>query len=172
MGVNKDLANMFRESRGQCLEPYVETKKSYNPSKKGTKDRYTKFLEKYENLEEHIDNFNTHDLMYFYSEKAEENGVKYVTANVQRDLGALKLLKERYSVREACLMIEFLFTSNQNYLRKEGTAPTVLISGWGNKIYHDSLLWAEDKYKPEVSFVEKREWEEETTSDKVNIGEW
>ena len=72
-------------------------------------------------------------------------------------------------------MIEFVFNSNQNYLRKYNLCPGLVFSGWCNTVYADALLWAEDKYSPEipkaqVSDCRKREWNGE--KDKIIIGKW
>lgn len=185
-----DLANAFRESRQQCLvtpvEKSVETveKSSCRPFKTGfaetrrrnvTSDRYSAFLEKYANLEETVDEFTTNDLMYFFREKAREAGVKYVIANMKRDLGIFKKLQSDYEPREICLMIEFIFCSGQKYLDVAITQPTVLASTWCNTIYRDSIAWANDEYDPNVRTVKQkavREWSGDTSTDKAKVGEW
>ena len=179
-----DLANSFRESRKQCLvTPVDKPADSFNkPFKTGfsetrkrnvTSDRYSSFLQKYEDIENTVDSFTTHDLMYFFREKARECGVKYVIANMKRDLGIFKKLQGSYEVREICLMIEFIFSSEQNYLTRDITQPTVLSSGWCNKIYTDSIKWANDEYTPEpIKLKVNREWQGDTEEDKANIGEW
>lgn len=185
-----DLANAFRESRQQCLvtpvEKSVETvdKSSRRPFKTGfaetrrrnvTSDRYSAFLEKYANLEEMVDEFTTNDLMYFFREKAREAGVKYVIANMKRDLGIFKKLQSDYEPREICLMIEFIFCSGQKYLDVAITQPTVLASTWCNTIYRDSIAWANDEYDPNVRTVKQkavREWSGDTSTDKAKVGEW
>lgn len=183
-----DLASSFRESRNQCLVTPVEksvenVKNSQKPFKTGysesrkrnvTSDRYTSFLRKYENLEDTVDTFTTHDLMYFFREKARESGVKYVIANMKRDLGIFKKLQENYEVREICLMIEFIFCSEQNYLDITATQPTVLSSTWCNTIYKDSLDWVNDEYDPNIRVKKKpqREWSGDTSTDKAKVGEW
>ena len=184
-----DLASSFRESRNQCLITPVEKsvqnvensrkpfKTGYSESRKRnvTSDRYASFLQKYENLEDTVDTFTTHDLMYFFREKARESGVKYVIANMKRDLGIFKKLQTNYEVREICLMIEFIFCSEQNYLDITSTQPTVLSSTWCNTIYKDSMLWANDEYDPNFRTTKKktsREWKGDTSTDKAKVGEW
>ncbi|MBR2723931.1 MAG: hypothetical protein IKB72_00620 [Ruminococcus sp.] len=184
-----DLANSFRESRKQCLVTPVEKSvesvdKSRKPFKTGyaesrkrnvSSDRYSSFLKKYEDIENMVDSFTTHDLMYFFREKAREVGVKYVIANMKRDLGIFKKLQTDYEPREICLMIEFIFCSEQNYLDKNITQPTVLSSTWCNTIYRDSILWANDEYDPTVRPVKQkvtREWSGDTTTDKAKVGDW
>lgn len=184
-----DLANSFRESRKQCLVRPVEKsvenvensrkpfKTGYSESRKRnvSSDRYASFLSKYEDIENKVDSFNTHDLMYFFREKAREVGVKYVIANMKRDLGIFKKLQSDYEPREICLMIEFIFCSNQNYLDKEITQPTVLSSTWCNTIYRDSIAWANDEYDPNFRSSKKnttREWQGDTSTDRAKVGEW
>lgn len=184
-----DLANAFRESRKQCLVTPVEksvesVENSHRPFKTGfsesrkrnvTSDRYSAFLEKYSHIEEQVDTFTTHDLMYFFREKAREAGVKYVIANMKRDLGIFKKLQSDYEPREICLMIEFIFCSGQKYLDVSITQPTVLASTWCNTIYRDSIAWANDEYDPDMRPVKQktvREWSGDTTTDKAKVGEW
>lgn len=184
-----DLANSFRESRKQCLvtpvEKYVDNvEKSHRPFKTGysesrkrnvTSDRYASFLKKYEDIENTVDTFTTNDLMYFFREKAKEAGIKYVIANMKRDLGIFKKLQADYEPREICLMIEFIFFSEQTYLDKEVTQPTVLASTWCNTIYRDSISWANDEYDPNFKPVKHRatrEWNGNTYIDSAKVGEW
>lgn len=187
---SKDLLQAFRESRQQIQQRPVEKSvdsvnnsrknftRGYSSRKNVTSDPYSSFLDKYHHLSETIDSFKTQDLMYFFREKARESGVKYVIANMKRDMGIFKKLQENYTTREICLMIEFIFCSNQNYLDITITQPTVLASSWCNTIYRDSLLWAEDAYEPtekkstRKEHIKKREWQTEVTGEKASIGEW
>ena len=190
---SNDLLKAFRESRQQIQKPVDNSveivhnnrrnpnttfSRGYGARPKKSNDPYTSFLDKYNNLSETIDEFKTQDLMYFFREKAKESGVKYVIANTKRDMAIFKKLQENYTPREICLMIEFIFCSNQNYLDITATQPTVLASSWCNTIYRDSLLWAEDAYEPTQKVVtkkeriKKREWQREVTEEKTSIGEW
>lgn len=134
--VNKDLGKIiasFRESRGQTAEP---PKKQDYPSRqrKNTLSYYDMFLKKYTDLENTIDDLGTRDLVYYFREIAEESGYKYVIANMKKDMAIMKRLKENYSVREICGMIEFLYTSEQDYLDKDRLSPNLLASQWVNTI--------------------------------------
>lgn len=174
----------FRESRGQEEKEYVppnkrmvskKPKPHYKPRthKNVSSDRYQSFLKKYWDLENTIDFFATQDLMYFFREKAREAGIKYVIANMKRDMGIFKRLRQSYESSEICLMIEFLFFSDQDYLDKETIQPTVLVSAWCNTIYQDSMLWLEDKYMPGTHRKKvTREWDEPVSDTKTKIGEW
>lgn len=186
--LSADLLKAFRESRKQSVEKPVETvnksRKGYNSFNRGynsvpkSSDPYSSFKEKYNHLEDQIDSFTTRDLMYFFREKAKEAGVKYVIANMKRDMGIFKKLQSNYSIREICLMIEFIFFSEQDYLDKSITQPTVLASSWCNTIYRDALLWVDDQYVPsgrkssKSERISKREWQREVTGERVSIGEW
>ena len=192
---SNDLLKAFRESRQQIQKPVdnpvdkVDNSRRKKPEatftrgynarpQRRTSDPYSSFLEKYGNLSSTVDDFKTQDLMYFFREKARESGVKYVIANMKRDMGIFKRLQENYTPREICLMIEFIFCSNQNYLDITITQPTVLSSSWCNTIYRDSLLWADDQYEPTVrattkkESIRKREWQREVTGEKTMIGAW
>ena len=184
-----DLIKAFRDVREQITEPSkskgekVERRpfsKGFEeaPKKSNSSGKYEIFLKKYSNLEETIDNFKTQDLMYYFREKAHEAGIKYVIANMKRDMGIFKRLQDNYTPREICLMIEFIFNSDQNYLDVHITQPTVLSSQWCNKIYRDSILWANDEYIPDrpkktkKDQLKSREWQGNTTTDRAKIGEW
>lgn len=185
-----DLLASFRDSRGQTLEhptskpekqknPYSDTPTRFSSVRMPGIDKYQDFLKKYENLELEIDLFTASDLMYYFREKARESGFKYVIANMKRDIGIFKKLLKSYTVREICLMIEFIFFSPQNYLDKMLTQPTVLASSWCNSIYRDSMLWVDDKYAPrentlesKKSRIKKREWNHVPTKESATIGEW
>lgn len=188
---SNDLLRAFRESRQQIQKPvenFVDKKsgrdtqstfsRGYDRTTKKSSDPYSSFLDKYNHLSETIDEFKTQDLMYFFREKARESGVKYVIANMKRDMGIFKKLQDNYTAREICLMIEFIFCSNQNYLDISITQPTVLSSSWCNTIYHDSILWANDQYEPlektttRKERINRREWQREVTGEKTNIGDW
>lgn len=178
----------FRESRKQIQHAPVDKPVDSVDRKKAktfsrgyvnkSNDPYTNFLDKYNDLENSIDDFKTQDLMYFFREKAKESNVKYVIANRGRDMGVFKKLQENYTPREICLMIEFIFNSDQNYLDKGITQPTVLISSWCNTVYRDSLLWVEDKYEPiekkstRKEQIKSREWKRKVEGEKSTIGEW
>lgn len=189
---SNDLLKAFRESRQQIQKPVENSVDNVNNSRRRQSstftrgynarpkksDPYSSFLDKYNHLSETIDEFKTQDLMYFFREKARESGVKYVIANMKRDMGIFKKLQENYTPREICLMIEFIFCSNQNYLDITITQPTVLSSSWCNTIYRDSILWANDEYEPvektvtKKERIKKREWQREVTGEKTSIGEW
>lgn len=189
---SNDLLKAFRESRQQIQKPVENSvdnvdnsrrrqnstfTRGYNARPKKS-DPYSSFLDKYNHLSETLDEFKTQDLMYFFREKARESGVKYVIANMKRDMGIFKKLQENYTPREICLMIEFIFCSNQNYLDITITQPTVLSSSWCNTIYRDSILWANDEYEPtertvtKKDRIKKREWQREVTGEKTSIGSW
>ena len=181
---SSDLLKAFRENRRQCcvvdnpvksVENHTTFSRGYT-GKKSTSDPYSSFMEKYNHLESTIDSFNARDLMYYFREKARESGTKYVIANMKRDMGIFKKLLSNYEPKEVCLMIEFIFFSEQDYLDKTITQPTVLASSWCNTIYRDALLWANDEYVPSLKPAKKsrvtREWGRESTEEKAVIGEW
>lgn len=179
MKDNSDLMRAFRETRKQVQSVAESSPKPRQKSKRSTdikkpsKDFGEYFQSKYANLEAWIDKFNAKDLVYFFIEKAKEAGVKYVVPNMAKECGMFKNFLKKYSSREICLMIEFVFNSNQNYLDKSTFSPSLLMSRWCNTIYHDSLLWVDDKYVPDTNRAKStREWGKEVTDEKASIGEW
>lgn len=142
--IKRELLSEFRKDRGQSLTSFKE---SEPPKKRGNKPtQYEIFWKKYIALEECIDDFTTVDLVYYFREIAQENGYKYVIANIQKDMAIMKRLKNNYSIREICGMIEFLYMSDQDYLDKSRLSPNILASQWVNTIYADMKLWVDDKY--------------------------
>lgn len=179
MRNNADLLKAFRETRKQVqsLSDTLKPVGVHSKSNNGSKDYGEYFQSKYANLETWIDKFNAKDLVYFFIEKAKEAGVKYVVPNMAKECGIFKNFLKKYSSREICLMIEFVFNSNQNYLDKSTFSPSLLVSGWCNTIYHDSLLWVDDKFVPTDKRNSKptktsREWNKEVTVEKASIGAW
>lgn len=171
--INRNLSKViasFRESRGQSLEP----PKPENKRKK-TKGRsfHDLFLEKYADLENRIDDLKTQDLVYYFRQVAEENGCKYVIS-MGKDASIMKRLKESFSNREICGMIEFLYTSDQDYLEKHRLSINVLGSRWINTIYADTQLWLDDKYIPYKSkkAIKHHEWDKSVagTANETKIG--
>lgn len=173
----KDLLDSFRAMRNQVtVEPKESTKKSKGKSPVNNKPKnqtaYERFLIKYNDLENTIDTFKPIDLLYFFREKAGEADVRYVISNQARDCGVFKILLNRYDPDEICLMIEFLFLSEQDYLDKTRLQPTVLSSRWCNTIYQDSLLWVEDKYTNKKKYTKfEREFNSQN-NDTTQLGGW
>jgi hypothetical protein len=166
---SSDIGDLLFESRGQSHNSFLpKIKKVAHIDLEVNKDD---FLYKYRHLEECIDSFKPYDILLYFVKVAEDNGIKYVIASKGRDLGSIKNTMKKYDNREICLMIEFLFESEQDYLDKAGLCPTILSSRWCNTIYRDSLLWVDDKYIPKSKKVKaKREWTDDKSDTKV--GEW
>ena len=157
-----------RVSQSKYKPPY----KNKVTNKRKTSNFYEKYKYKLDNNQ--FDKFGTRDFVYFFRDTANESGVKYVIPNIKRDMKVFKTLREReYTNEEILLMVEFLFKSNQDYLNKRDIQPTILISGWCNKIYQDSQDWLNDKYVPKSKEkFSKREYVGDTDETKVQIGEW
>ena len=128
-----------------------------------------------------FDKFNTRDILYFFVDVAKENGVKYIVSNYAKEQRTFKLLKERgYSVEEILTMIEFLFTSGQQYLDVNRLHPGILLTNWAKTIYADTKLWLDDKYEPykKQSYAsqskphQKREFTGDTSKETVKIDDW
>lgn len=153
----EELKKSFRNTRGQEQISYEQKRPSDNSfktidntNKSVSSDDYKNFLEKYHNMsEEVIQTYKVKDLMYHFREVARRNDIKYVISNMKRDLGIFNLLRKEYNNWEVCLMIEFLFESEQTYIIKSSIQPTVLTSSWRNKIYNDAKDWQYDKYVPD-----------------------
>jgi hypothetical protein len=169
----QDLLKGFRNLRNQVVEPEGKKSKKKQGRRSNKLTAYEKFLKKYVDLENTIDTFRPIDLLFFFREKAGEADVRYVISNQARDCGVFKLLLDRYDPEEICLMIEFLFLSEQDYLDKSRLQPTVLASRWCNTIYQDSLLWVDDKYVNRKKGYSKPEREfNANNKDTTQLGGW
>lgn len=170
------MMNSFKESRRTIQGGDMKKKSVHVPprNKRGnSKSPYETFLYKFSNLSEHIDDFKTRDLVYYFREIAEQNGYKYVISNIKKDMAIMKRLSENFSPREICGMIEFLYESEQDYLDKNRLSPNLLASQWINTIYADMKLWVDDKYVPKTKKKHKnKEWIEPINDTDSQIGEW
>ena len=133
---------------------------------------YESFIRKYNDLADSVDSLTTRDLVYYFREIAQDNGYKYVISNIKKDMHIMKVLRENYSNKEICVMIEFLYESEQDYLAKDRLSPNLLASQWVNTIYADSQLWLNDEYiiKSKKKF-KSTEWDKKD-SETTKIGEW
>lgn len=179
--METSLKDEFRKERGQTEEKPKPTKEKPKKGKPPVSKPYEIFLHKYERLEETMDSFTPTDLAFYFREKSIEYGFKYYIANMKKETAIMKRALQNFTSREVCMMIEFLYASNQDYLNKFRLSPNLLVSGWNNKIYYDTQLWLEDKYSPEEKPNKKpklrktREWSEKLPEDKkaqTTIGEW
>lgn len=146
----REIASEFRRIRNQSVEPDEPSKPS--PAKKrqsrgSSVSDYDKFLTRYSFLDEDIDGFSTKDLCFFFRKTAEDAGYKYFVS-FGKDMHIFKMLRATYTNRDICGMIEFLYTSGQEYLSKETLSPNILVTKWVNTIYRDTQAWINDSYVP------------------------
>lgn len=180
--MGKDnIQDMFRELNGQSemsdAELPKEVRKSLNIDEDSESMAHKAFKQKYENLDAVVDEFTIMDFIYFFQEQAKESGKKYSVLNLKKDMSVFKKLRKNYTNIEICNMIKFLFKSSQNYITKQFLQPTILISGWGNRIYTDSVDWVNGVYSPynkskssAASRNVEREWN--GTQKKSVLGDW
>lgn len=174
----KSILTEFRTSRGQSEEVPKQAVAPPSRERRTPTTPYDVFLRKYNNLEETIDKLGTRDLVYYFREIAQEQGHKYTISNIKKEMAIMKRLKNNYSNREICGMIEFLYESDQDYLEKDRLSPGLLSSSWVNTIYADMQLWVDDKYIPrsvkskKKDNVKSKEWDKDVADvkDDVNIG--
>lgn len=135
--------------------------------------QYDKYLHKLHKGE--LSKFSTRDLMFYFRDIANENGVKYIIANPKVEMRNFKLALDRgYTTENILAMIEFLFTSGQKYLDIRTLHPGILLTNWCNTIYRDTELWLNDEYNPNRTNSHKpnREWVDNNTEKKSSVGEW
>ncbi len=173
----KSFLREFRSSRGQSEEIPKQVEPPTRKRNTSTVTPYEVFLKKYNDLENCIERLSNRDLVYYFREIAQEQGYKYVISNMQKDMAIMKRLKTNYEIAEICGMIEFLYESEQDYLKKDRLSPNVLASGWVNTIYADMKLWVDDKYIPQSksksqSNKKLNEWDKNTANinNDVSIG--
>ena len=170
----KSVLSEFRASRGQTEQRPKESPKPSTRKRSGASSPYESFIRKYNSLEDTIDDLGTRDLIYYFREIAQEQGYKYVISNIKKDMAIMKRLKNNYSTREICGMIEFLYESDQDYLEKDRLSPNILASSWVNTIYADMQLWVDDKYVPKKAKKAKKhhEWSQPVKETNSKIGDW
>ena len=175
MSRTKALLNDFSKARQVVTVNEgvnsVRVKRELKTTKKPTKS--TSYLDKIERGD--IEKLSSKDIMDFYKDTARNSGVKYIDSKPIISMSNINLAKKRdYSVEEILVMIEFLYTSEQDYLDKRKLHPGILLTGWCNKIYSDSQDWLKDEYKTDTKKKHvTREWSEEVPEEEeAEIGDW
>lgn len=164
--IKRDLATEFREERGQTTTPPSPSVPRQKEGK--TFSPYEAFLARYNNCDVTVmENFSTRDLVYYFREISQQNGGHYVIANMKKEMAIMKRIRENYTNKEICAMIEFLFLSEQDYLDKSRLSLGILSSNWCNTIYADMQLWVDDKYTPKsaVRASKRKQSQHEWSSD-------
>lgn len=165
MSSRSEILAEFKKVKNKCKK--MEEKK---PEKK-VQSIEEKFLCKLDNFKDNVDLFNSNDLLMFFIYNTEKSGVRYVPSLI-KDRGVLSKVQGNYTNQEICLMIEFLFNSDQDYLDKHTLRPTILLSGWQGSIFRDSNLWVDDLYKPKSKKNQaEREWVSKKADVKVGVWE-
>lgn len=188
----RSLANEFEEEIRKVRHQTLTTKnhklktlkESTNKREKAKRKREKArdiLVIKLDNYEEEIPNFTTDDIIHYFAYLYEETNKRPYYISWARDRTHVVRLREAFDNLSICLMIEFLFNSDQTYLNKRDVAIGVLSSGWSNTVLADSELWVNDEYDDSKRFnrnkkkTVKREndWvTNESSSPTTKIGEW
>lgn len=178
--MSEDLQDMFRAANGQTTVSDAElpssVRKSLNVKEHSESLARKDFKRKCENFDENVDKFTVMDFIYFFQQQAKDSGKRYTVLNLKKDMGIFKKLKDNYSNVEICNMIKFLFNSGQTYISASFLQPSILISGWGNRIYSDSCEWVNGTYSlgksssPAKTRNYEREWQ--GTKKRNVLGDW
>lgn len=172
MSSSVDLSKPKKRKSVSQREQKVESRKVLN----NPTDPYVVYKTRLENCM--FDKFNSRDILYFFVDVANENGVKYIVSSYAKEQRQFKLLMERgYSVEDILSMIEFLFTSGQPYLDVNRLHPGILLTNWVRTIHSDTKLWLDDKYEPYKKQTlskpqQKREFTGDTSKETVKIDDW
>lgn len=167
----KDINEMFRERNNQVQTTVKESNRKLtsrghsNIPKRQKADLSKAYLSK------DIDNYNSRDILYFYKDLSEKNGIIFYS-NINLDRRYMKNIKQLQDIfdNEAILdMYKFLFESGQNYLDMRKCNPGILLTGWCNKIVADTQDYIDGVYKN--STKPKREYDGKD-DDGSTIGEW
>ena len=167
-----NYSKIVSEFKGVKEDAPKKKKSNHVPPKnqRNKTDDYSSFVSnKIPSMNETINEWSTKELLYYFRYHAERNGYRYIITNYPKEMHLMKSIRSNFSNIEICAMIEFLYESEQTYLRKDTLTPSVLSSSWVNSIYADTKLWANDNYKPNKKH--KREWSESPVEE-VTIGEW
>ena len=170
-----NYSKIINEFRG-VKEDAPKVKKSNHIPPKNQREKvgdYSYFVNnRIPTMKDTIEEWSSKELLYYFRYHAERNGYRYVITNYPKEMKFVKRVKENFSNTEICAMIEFLYESEQTYLRKDNLTMSILASSWVNSIYADMKLWVNDEYKPNKKSKNKREWDETSSTDDVTIGEW
>lgn len=174
----KEISKQFRKLRNQDTSPDLPRAVTGNCKRRGNNVgepwEYRAFMHKYDNLSRFVDKFTPRDLCYYFKVTAEGAGYKFFIA-YGKHMAQFKRLRNTYSNREICGMVDFLYNSGQDYLEKSTLSPSILASGWVGRIYRDTRLWLDNKYSPSGGRKNppKGEWSgggAEASSSDVQIG--
>ncbi|MFI3211677.1 MAG: hypothetical protein R3Y64_11595 [Peptostreptococcaceae bacterium] len=158
----------------------MEVNENKKPTPKEVVSDYDRFLIKYlaftqDDIDDGIKKFKTRDLAFYFKYQKDIKDIKYVIANYSKEYKTYNnLITKGYTVGEIYLMITFLFESGQTYLDLKSLSPYILSSGWSNKIYTDSLLFAKGEYSEKQNKKVVRTVEIQATKDSSTniIGDW
>lgn len=176
--TDQAILSDFRKHFSQVQVARVEKEEKRELKKYTKTGQYESYLRKVK-LEQ-VEEFNSRDLVYYFRDSSIEADKKYRVANFKKDMAIMKHLKDSYSNEEIILMIDFLFSEDNDYL----DSPTInlMASNWINTIYIDSQDWADDKYVPHKqrgkkriareAQLESREYESDGKESSIEIGEW
>ena len=176
--TDQSILSDFRKHFSQVQVARIEKEEKRELKKYTKTGQYEAYLRKVK-LEQ-VEEFNSRDLVYYFRDSSIEANKKYRVANFKKDMAIMKHLKDSYSNEEIILMIDFLFSEDNDYLDKPSI--NLMASNWINTIYIDSQDWADDKYVPHkqrgkkrisrVTQLESREYESDGKESSIEIGEW
>lgn len=165
-----DFMTDLRVARGQETSPQLQDP----PTKPKVKKPKMTLEDKIKDLDNTINTFNGNDFLGYFVRKSKEADTSYIIGNVVKDRGVMKKAFTKYGKREVIQVIDFLFTSPQNYIDTRKVAPTILISSYMTTLLADSADWLEGKYQAKGKKGKVREWSsiDGNESDNIKIGEW
>ena len=176
--TDQSILSDFRKHFSQVQVARTEKEEKRELKKYTKTGQYEAYLRKVK-LEQ-VEEFNSRDLVYYFRDSSIEANKKYRVANFKKDMAIMKHLKDSYSNEEIILMIDFLFSKDNDYLDKPSI--NLIASSWINTIYIDSQDWADGKYVPHkqrgkkrisrVAQLESREYESNGKDSSIEIGEW
>lgn len=162
-----DVKELFRERRNQMQ---ITAKKERVKFTRGFKQPKPQQQRAYKN--KLVDNYNSGDILWYFKDKAKENGITFYT-NQKLDMRYMRNIKKVQETMDnefILKMYDFLFESGQTYLDMRKTHPDIIITGWANRIIADTNDWVEGNFASNDKF-KNREYNK-VENEQCSIGEW
>lgn len=153
----RQLNNQVSESLNNNQKKLKRGFQHINKSERGNLQCKTNLYEKYKAKPVH--KYSSRDILYYFKDLTKASGIRFVsnTSLDKRYMRNINQLLKDYDIQEILDMYDFLFKSNQTYIKKEVIHPGILLTAWGNKIFDDSRLYKKGQYVDNKK-LDKREY--------------
>lgn len=110
---------------------------------------------------EQYDKFTCEDLLFYFKQKSDNTGIKFVITNKAKGMKVFANLLKTYNIEEVMTLIDYYFSKEQTWIDVSKQNITALYSGFTNRLYTESQKWAGND----------REWNK-SVDNTTRIGDW